>query len=104
MNEQVSLDNECGIIIHFSQEPAINIDTCTEAKVIVYRDKDGKTVALYIKCNEDENDFAISVTLSNEQNVESRTYNNALVTAYKNKDNKIIGLEIEYEWTRPDPC
>jgi len=26
------------------------------------------------------------------------------VSAYKNKDGKIIGLEIEYEWTRPDPC
>jgi len=80
MNQEVVLDNECGIIIRFSNESAKDIDTCTEAKVVIYKDKDEKTVALDIKCNEDENNFNISVKLTNKEIKESKIYNEALVT------------------------
>ena len=51
---EVVLDNECGIIIYFSNEPPADIDTCTGAKVTVYKDRNGKTVALDVECDEDE--------------------------------------------------
>ena len=51
---EIRLDNECGVIINFSNEPAADVDTCTEAKVTVYKNKDGKTIALDIECDEDE--------------------------------------------------
>jgi len=100
----IELDSECGIIVKFSNEPPADVDTCTEARVTVYKDEHGRTVALDAKCNEDESDFSISIVLSNEQIAESRTYNKALVIVYKDRNGKVIGLDIEYEWTREKPC
>ena len=51
---EIRLDNECGVIIKFSNDPPHDVDTCTEAKVTVYKNKDGKTIALDIECDEDE--------------------------------------------------
>ena len=50
----IKLDDECGIIIKFSNEPPADIDTCTEAKVTVYKNRNGRTVALDVECDEDE--------------------------------------------------
>ena len=46
----------------------------------------------------------ILVQLSNEEVAESKTYNKALVIMYKDKNGKIIALDIEYEWTKDNPC
>ena len=46
----------------------------------------------------------ILIQLSNEEATESKTYNKALVIVYKDRSGKIIGLDIEYEWTRDNPC
>jgi len=46
----------------------------------------------------------ILVQFSNEEAVESKTYNKALVIMYKDEKGKIIGLDIEYDWTRDNPC
>ena len=50
---EIVLDDECGIIIKFSNEPPAAVDTCTEARVTVYKNKSGRTVALDIECDED---------------------------------------------------
>ena len=46
----------------------------------------------------------ILVQLSAEEATESKTYNKALVIVYKDKSGKIVALDIEYEWTRDNPC
>jgi len=46
----------------------------------------------------------ILISFSDEEAVESKTYNKALVIMYKDERGKIIGLDIEYEWTRDNPC
>jgi len=51
---EIELNNECGIIVKFSNEHAKDVDTCTEAKVTVFKDKEGNITALDIECDEDE--------------------------------------------------
>ena len=45
----IEVNNECGIIIKFSDEDLADVETYTEATVIVYKDKNGKIAILDIE-------------------------------------------------------
>ena len=46
---EILVNNECGITIKLSNEDPVNVETYTEATVILYKDKNGKIVVLDIE-------------------------------------------------------
>ena len=46
---EILVNNECGIIIKFSDEKLVDLETYTEATVTVYKDKNGKIAIIEIE-------------------------------------------------------
>ena len=46
---EILVNNECGITIKLSDEPPVDVETYTEATVILYKDKNGRIVVLDIE-------------------------------------------------------
>ena len=46
---EILVNNECGIIIKLSDEHPVDVETYTEATVILYKDKNGKIAVLDIE-------------------------------------------------------
>ena len=46
---EILVNNECGIIIKFSDEKPVELETYTEATVTVFKDKNGKIALLDIE-------------------------------------------------------
>jgi len=46
---EIEVNNECGITIKLSDEDPVDVETYTEATVIIYKDKNGKIAILDIE-------------------------------------------------------